>query len=70
MQTCNIHNAMTLSKHARPGVQAGVSALEARLRRNKTLLGRSLLFDVLELWPNLGDGGLRKAAYRGGWKPT
>ncbi len=23
-----------------------------------------------ELWPNLGDGELRKAAYRGGWKPA
>jgi transposase len=23
-----------------------------------------------ELWPKLGDGGLRKAAYRGGWKPA
>jgi hypothetical protein len=23
-----------------------------------------------ELWPNLGDGGLRKAAFRGGWKPA
>ena len=23
-----------------------------------------------ELWPNLGDGGVRKAAYRGGWKPA
>jgi hypothetical protein len=23
-----------------------------------------------ELWPNLGDDGLRKAAYRGGWKPA
>ena len=23
-----------------------------------------------ELWPNLGDGGLREAAYRGGWKPA
>jgi hypothetical protein len=22
--------------------------------------------DLFELWPNLGDGGLRKAAYRGG----
>ena len=22
-----------------------------------------------ELWRKLGDGGLRKAAYRGGWKP-
>jgi hypothetical protein len=21
---------------------------------------------AIELWPNLGDGGLRKAAYRGG----
>jgi hypothetical protein len=39
--------SLTLSKHASPDVQAGVSALEARLRRNKTLLGRSLLFDVL-----------------------
>ena len=33
---------------------------------------RVLLTDVnlspgkLELWPNLGDGGVRKAAYRGG----
>ncbi len=26
--------------------------------------------DLAELWPNLGDGGLRKAAYRGGWKPA
>src|SRR5215208_7069209 len=25
---------------------------------------------VLELWPNLGDGDVRKAAYRGGWKPA
>jgi len=24
----------------------------------------------LELWPNLGDDGVRKAAYRGGWKPA
>ena len=23
-----------------------------------------------ELWPKLGDGGLRRAAYRGGWKPA
>jgi hypothetical protein len=23
-----------------------------------------------ELWPNLGDDDLRKAAYRGGWKPA
>ena len=23
-----------------------------------------------ELWPNLGDGGLSEAAYRGGWKPA
>ena len=23
-----------------------------------------------ELWPNLGDDGLREAAYRGGWKPA
>jgi hypothetical protein len=23
-----------------------------------------------ELWPKLGDGGLRKAAYRGGCKPA
>ena len=23
-----------------------------------------------EIWPKLGDGGLRKAAYRGGWKPA
>jgi hypothetical protein len=25
---------------------------------------------VLELWPKLGDGDLREAAYRGGWKPA
>jgi len=25
---------------------------------------------VRELWPNLGDDGVRKAAYRGGWKPA
>ncbi len=25
---------------------------------------------IYELWPNLGDGELRKAAYRGGWKPA
>jgi SRSO17 transposase len=24
----------------------------------------------LELWPKLGDGEVRKAAYRGGWKPA
>ena len=23
-----------------------------------------------ELWPKLGDGSVRKAAYRGGWKPA
>jgi hypothetical protein len=23
-----------------------------------------------ELWPKLGDGCLRRAAYRGGWKPA
>ncbi len=23
-----------------------------------------------ELWPKLGDGGLRRVAYRGGWKPA
>jgi hypothetical protein len=23
-----------------------------------------------ELWPKLGDGFVRKAAYRGGWKPA
>jgi hypothetical protein len=24
----------------------------------------------VELWPKLGDGSVRKAAYRGGWKPA
>jgi hypothetical protein len=24
----------------------------------------------LELWPKLGDGSVRMAAYRGGWKPA
>jgi hypothetical protein len=28
------------------------------------------LTDMGELWPNLGDDGLREAAYRGGWKPA
>ncbi len=23
-----------------------------------------------ELWPKLGDGSVRRAAYRGGWKPA
>ncbi len=23
-----------------------------------------------ELWPKLGDGDVREAAYRGGWKPA
>jgi hypothetical protein len=26
----------------------------------------SFVADLEELWPNLGDGGVRKAAYRGG----
>ena len=26
--------------------------------------------DDPELWPKLGDGDVRKAAYRGGWKPA
>ncbi len=30
----------------------------------------NLLAPKWELWPNLGDGGLRQAAYRGGWKPA
>jgi hypothetical protein len=25
---------------------------------------------LLELWPKLGDGSVRRAAYRGGWKPA
>ena len=25
---------------------------------------------IRELWPKLGDGSVRKAAYRGGWKPA
>jgi hypothetical protein len=25
---------------------------------------------ITELWPKLGDGSVRKAAYRGGWKPA
>ena len=29
-----------------------------------------LMTSVLELCPNLGDDGLRRAAYRGGWKPA
>lgn len=37
---------MTLFKPASPGVQAGVRALEARLRRHE-LCGRPLLFDIL-----------------------
>jgi hypothetical protein len=27
---------------------------------------RDLLDRIKELWPKLGDGGVRKAAYRGG----
>jgi hypothetical protein len=30
------------------------------------MLPSSSACQIAELWPNLGDGGLRKAAYRGG----
>jgi hypothetical protein len=29
-----------------------------------------LAADARELYGNLGDGDVRKAAYRGGWKPA
>jgi len=29
-------------------------------------LARGIIPETIELWPNLGDGGLREAAYRGG----
>ena len=29
-----------------------------------------LIATSAELWANLGDGSVRKAAYRGGWKPA
>jgi hypothetical protein len=38
---------LTRCKHASPGVQAGVRAFKARLRRHKALLGCALLLDVL-----------------------
>jgi hypothetical protein len=57
---------MTLRKHASPGVQAGVSAFKARLRRHKALLGRLLLFNVLA-----NDADRRATARRReiGWRP-
>jgi hypothetical protein len=36
----------------------------------QTLTGAVQDLQVEEPWPRLGDGGLRKAAYRGGWKPA
>ncbi len=53
------HPTLTLFKPASPGVQAGVRALEARLRRHE-LFGRPLLFDILA-----NDADRRAAAGRG-----
>jgi hypothetical protein len=45
------------------------SAILASPRRPLSTM-RILSSEETELWPNLGDDGLRKAAYRGGWKPA
>ncbi len=37
-----------------------------RGRHLRWLHGQSFAHPAQELWPNLGDGGLREAAYRGG----
>jgi hypothetical protein len=39
-------------------------------RMNHTEWKKVSLFVGEELWLNLGDDDLRKAAYRGGWKPA
>jgi putative transposase len=39
-------------------------------KRRDTDAAKRFFRRLLELWPNLGDDGLRKAAYRGGWKPA
>ena len=41
------------------------TAARGRARRSFPFVER-LIGDAGELWPKLGDGGLRKAAYRGG----
>jgi predicted site-specific integrase-resolvase len=45
-----------------------IAALEARVAADGLRLPAAQRFvdDGYELWPRLGDGGLREAAYRGG----
>jgi integrase len=43
---------------------------ERRSDARSTYLFLSERGPMTELWPKLGDGEVRKAAYRGGWKPA
>jgi IS5 family transposase len=59
-------------RHALPLDRSSMTRWRQRIGpgRLELLLAESLAAAQRELWPNLGDGGLRKAAFRGGWKPA
>jgi hypothetical protein len=42
------------------------ASLHHRMVIGISKIGKRQSSSVSELWPNLGDGGVRKAAYRGG----
>jgi hypothetical protein len=48
------------------GVYFNVLSMDEVLRLIATRPAGAPFAYVVELWPKLGDGGLRKAAYRGG----
>ena len=57
------------SRHARAVNYLNMHLVEA-VRRSAVVAVQNPVDLEEELWPKLGDGFVRKAAYRGGWKPA
>jgi hypothetical protein len=62
---------MTTGDGAEPGKSGKRSRCQRGAKRDRDAVTAEVVVKAVpppELWPNLGDRGLRKAAYRGGWR--